>query len=451
MSSRPRFTVKVSAPASGGKGVSIDDFVSYMPTHSYVFMPTAELWRAASVNARLAPMPKHNASGTQQRDKNGKPLYMPASAWLDQNRPVEQITWSPGDPKIIHDRLISDGGWIDRKDVMLFNQYRPPCLKLGNAAAATPWIAHAYKVFGDDAEHTIRWLAHRVQRPQEKINHGLVLGGEQQGTGKDTLLEPVRPAVGPWNFKDISPDKFLGRFNGFAKAVVLRVNEARDRGESDRFKFYDHSKPYTAAPPATLHVDEKHLREYWVPNCLGFIITTNHRDSVFLLAEDRRHFVAWSNQRMKDYPEGYWERLWGWYEREGGYGHVAAYLAGLDLSAFDPKAPPPKTAAFWDIVNLNTAPEDHDLADVIDAMGSPDALTLKQLMAKATGAVTEWLLDGKNARMLKHRLSRCKYVAVRNPDREDGRWRINGMKETVYAKSSLSPQERERAARELQG
>jgi hypothetical protein len=30
---------------------------------------------------------------------------------------------------------------------------------------------------------------------------------------------------------------------------------------------------------------------------------------------------------------------------------VAAYLANLDLSAFDPKAPPPKTDAFWAIVD----------------------------------------------------------------------------------------------------
>ncbi len=66
----------------------------------------------------------------------------------------------------------------------------------------------------DDADHIIMWLAHRVQRPQEKINHALVLGGAQ-GIGKDTLLEPVKRAVGPWNFAEVSPQQMLGRFNGF--------------------------------------------------------------------------------------------------------------------------------------------------------------------------------------------------------------------------------------------
>ena len=87
----------------------------------------------------------------------------------------------------------------------------------------------------------MRWLAHRVQRPAEKINHALVLGGAQ-GIGKDTLLEPVKHAVGPWNFQEVSPTHLLGRFNGFVKSVILRVSEARDLGEIDRFSFYDHTK-----------------------------------------------------------------------------------------------------------------------------------------------------------------------------------------------------------------
>jgi hypothetical protein len=85
-----------------------------------------------------------------------------------------------------------------------------------------------------------------VQCPQEKINHGLVLGGAQ-GIGKDSLLDPVKHAVGPWNFAEVSPQHMLGRFNGFLKSVILRVNEARDLGDIDRFKFYDHIYPYARA------------------------------------------------------------------------------------------------------------------------------------------------------------------------------------------------------------
>jgi hypothetical protein len=51
---------------------------------------------------------------------------------------------------------------------------------------------------------------------------------------------------------------------------------------------------------------------------------------------------------------------------------VAAYLASLDISGFNPKAPPPKTPAFWAIV-ANRAPEDAELADVLDGLGNPNA------------------------------------------------------------------------------
>jgi hypothetical protein len=54
----------------------------------------------------------------------------------------------------------------------------------------------------------------------------------------------------------------------------------------------------------------------------------------------------------------------------GGIGHVAAYLAALDLAPFDAKAPPPKTAAFWAIVDAHRAPEDAELADVLDSIGT---------------------------------------------------------------------------------
>jgi hypothetical protein len=80
----------------------------------------------------------------------------------------------------------------------------------GDAAKAGPWLDHVRKVFGDNAEHVINWLAHRVQRPGEKINHALVLGGAQ-GIGKDTLPEPLKRAVGPWNFLEVSPQHALGR------------------------------------------------------------------------------------------------------------------------------------------------------------------------------------------------------------------------------------------------
>jgi hypothetical protein len=448
--SLPKFTAKVSTPAPEGSGVKLNDFVAYMPAHNYIFTPCREPWPASSVNARLERVPVLTKSGQPKRDKSGKPITMAPSTWLDKNQPVEQMTWCPGLPMRIKDRLVVLGGWIERKDVTCLNLYRPPRLVPGDAKKADPWVNHIRRIYSDDAGHIITWLAHRVQLPGQKINHGLVLGGAQ-GIGKDSVLAPVRYAVGAWNFFDVSPGHLLGRFNNFAKAVVLRVDEARDLGDIDRFKFYDHTKIYTASPPEVLRVDEKNLREHYVFNVLGFLITTNHKtDGIYLPADDRRHFVAWSDCTKEDFPKEYWNELWGWYHADG-FAHVAAYLTELDISAFDPKAPPPKTPAFWDIVNASTAPEDAELADVIDALGNPDALHLKLLVAAATGDIAEWLMNRKNRRAIPHRLERCGYVSVRNPEAEDGLWKIDGARQAIYAKSALTAEAQLKAARKLRG
>jgi hypothetical protein len=318
-------------------GVTVDDFHAYMPTHSYIFAPSREMWPSASVNSRIPPIHICNKKGEPVLEENGKPKTLSASAWLDRNKSVEQMTWSPGEAMLIPNRLIADGGWINRNGVTCFNLYRPPTICAGNAAYADKWTAHVKTVYPDDADHIIKWLAHRVQRPEAKINHALVLGGNQ-GIGKDTLIEPVKQAVGPWNFAEVSPQQMQGRFNGFLKSVILRVSEARDLGDVDRYQFYDHMKACTASPPDVLRIDEKHLREHSVFNCCGVIITSNHKsDGIYLPADDRRHFVAWSDLTKEDFTPDYWNDLWGWYSREGN-SHVAAYLRDLNITKFDPKA-----------------------------------------------------------------------------------------------------------------
>jgi hypothetical protein len=351
---------------------------------------------------------------------------------------------------IISDKLMLEGGWIEKRGVTCFNLYHPPTVVPGDPAKAQQWLDHVRYVYPAEADHLLDWLAHRVQRPNEKINHALVLGGAQ-GIGKDTILEPVKHAVGCWNFHEVSPQQIVGRFNGFLKSVILRVSEARDLGDSDRFAFYDHMKAYTAAPPDVLRVDEKHSPEYSIANCCGIIMTTNHKTTgIYLPADDRRHFVAWSDRTKEDarFEGNYWNKLWGYYD-EGGFQHVAAHLQQRDIHAFNPKAPPPKTEAFWSIVDANRAPEDAELADLLERIGSPRAVSLGHIIELAEGSFGDWIRDRRNRRVIPHRLEECGYVPARNPDASDGLWKIAGRRQAVYARAELDLRDRISAARSL--
>ena len=123
--------------------------------------------------------------------------------------------------------------------------------------------------------------------------------------------------------------------------------------------------------------------------------------------------------------------------------------ATLDLSAFDPKAPPPKTNAFWDIVGANRSHEDAEIADVIDDLGNPSAITIDRIAGAADNELAGWIRDRKNRRQIPHRLEQCEYVPVRNDAAKDGLWKLNGRRQAVYAKRFLVPRDRLRAAQEL--
>jgi hypothetical protein len=199
-----------------------------------------------------------------------------------------------------------------------------------------------------------------------------------------------------------------------------------------------------------------------VPNVAGVICTTNHRfDGVYLPADDRRNYVAWSESRKEDFADGFWPILWHWYGA-GGLADVVAYLTEYDLSQFDPKAPPKKTEAFWKVVGVGAAPENAEFADVLDTLGAregakdaddnpcgPTVVTLVMVRAATSGSLFEWLDDRKNRRVIPHRFEACGYTLVRNPDAADGLWKIGGKRQAVYGRQGVALDELIRATRKL--
>jgi hypothetical protein len=427
----------------------LEDFVSYAPSRMCIYLPCKAPWPNASVDERISPQPLLDPSGNPVLNSKGKVVMIQASVWLAKHRSVESLTWDPGEPEFVRNKLAVDTGWVPKAGATTLNNYRPPILDLGDPAKATRWVEHWHAIYPDDADHIIAWLASRVQFPGVKINHALVLGGAVK-IGKDTLLMPVIAAVAPWNFSDITLTGLIGKNNAFYRAVIVRLAEARDMGELgriDRYGLYDHMKTYLASPPEPIRINEKYLREYYIFNRFGMVITTNHRDALYLPAEDRRHYVAFSERKTEDFTAQFWKDFWNWYQNEDGIKHVVAYLHQYDLSGFDPKASPPKTPAFWYMVGADRGEAHGELIDAIEALGFPPALTIGQLAEKAPGL--DWLLDRKMRRATRKRIEEGGYVAVENPDADSGLWTIKGRRQMIYARSDWDRQRRLDAARNL--
>jgi Primase C terminal 2 (PriCT-2) len=82
-----------------------DDFYAYLPQHQYVYIPTRELWPAATIDSVLGRK---------------------ASVRLDRSRPLHQMTGHPGMEMVIRDHVVLGGALLPTKDAHTFNLYLPP-------------------------------------------------------------------------------------------------------------------------------------------------------------------------------------------------------------------------------------------------------------------------------------------------------------------------------------
>ena len=141
-----------------------------------------QIWPASSVNARLPDVGKHQGKHLARPEPRRRADDLGAGrADRDQGSPDRRWRLDPAT------RAAACSTCTARR-----SSRRSPatptagCTTSRSSTATTP-------------THIVRWCAHRVQRPHEKINHALVLGGKQ-GIGKDTLLEPVKHAIGAVEF-----------------------------------------------------------------------------------------------------------------------------------------------------------------------------------------------------------------------------------------------------------
>jgi Family of unknown function (DUF5906) len=452
-----KYTLLTDEEAAAGRDLKIDNFRFYMKKdNAVIHTPSGAIWPGANLD-RVLPWIEIG------KDEDGEPKMMRPTTWLAKNSRVNDMTWSPADPKIINDALFEEAGRKTEVGARVFNRYSPPGLAAdGDPAKAGPWIDHARRIYPDDAEHIFDCLAHRVQRPGEKLNHALVLGGKQ-GVGKDSLLEPAKRAVGSWNCQSVTPEDIVAPFTGWQKSVLLIINEARDQSnEHDRYRFADHMKNIICAPPDMLRVNEKNIPQYYIPN-VCFVVYTNHKhDALYVTEDDRRHYFTWSEARKEDFEPDYFVNLWSFFENENGYAHVAAFLAKRDISKFNPKAPPALTDAFHYALATSRPTELGEFADELEAMGDPPAITIRSVLAQAIekegrdfsgnpkpGTFAHWLSDRKNRRAIPHRMETCGYAEVKYKGRKDGLWKIGGKAQAVYVSENLSKEARQLAAERL--
>jgi hypothetical protein len=357
---------------------------------------------------------------------------------IETNQFVEASTWWPGEGEIIHNKFIDGAGVRDLPGTRLYNTYLPPVKPHLKVYDASVFVNHVMKLFPEPMVHNyiLDYFAHTIQHPEVKINTCIVIAGSPK-VGKDSCLEPFKHAVGKWNCHEIDPDELMNsQYRPWLQSVVLTINEVRSQKEDFHAnKFHNILKPYVAAPPDALALNDKYRNMRYVQNKMRVIITTNEHLSMYLPPEDRRNFVAYS-PLPKDWhilegkPE-YFTEYWAWCDN-GGNEAVAQYLWDRDISNFDPKKESPKTDAWYEIVGSWHATVDcveKAMEHLVGGKAKPRVV----LGAELLGVVYEDEKDKdelmavmKSSRKLAHRMNNLGYQAIRCSTANEWLWTLEG-------------------------
>jgi Family of unknown function (DUF5906)/Primase C terminal 2 (PriCT-2) len=149
------------------------------------------------------------------------------------------------------------------------------------------------------------WLAHLVQRPEEKAGSAIVLKSAAKGTGKTMLNTILKRMLGVHASSVSKAEHVVGRFNGhLQRTLLLGVEEA----------FWAGSKPAEGViknliTEGEIKIEQKGVDAVDAPNFTRLIFTTNEHWAVPVGVDERRFLVLEVNNPNANKPE-YFDPIW---------------------------------------------------------------------------------------------------------------------------------------------
>lgn len=187
-------------------------------------------------------------------------------------------------------------------------------------------------------EYLLNYLAHALQRPEDKPGVMIVLMGGQ-GTGKGSFFRLIS-ALWPRTTLQVSAaEHVVGGFNAALERNYLVLMDeaffAGDKKSSDRLK--------SMITEPTITVEQKHQPRRTLASFHRFFAATNHNHFGQVDADDRRHVVLRVSDDRKGNPV-YWDGLYAALDDPAVIAALADFLTQRDISGFKVRTRP-QTAA----------------------------------------------------------------------------------------------------------
>jgi putative DNA primase/helicase len=179
------------------------------------------------------------------------------------------------------------------------------------------------------SKYLIQWLAHMVQKPDEKPSVAVLMKSEQ-GTGKGLFTRPLLEIFGQYGAHVNGHQNLTQRFNStVANKILIFGDEVdlKDKRVADKLKGLISER--------VIQLERKGIEPESMPNYSRFIFASNHTQVISAGLKERRYLVL--EPVLKDKP--YYDAIGSWIKK-GGSKYLYYYLQSIDISGFNPNKAP---------------------------------------------------------------------------------------------------------------
>jgi hypothetical protein len=202
----------------------------------------------------------------------------------------------------------------------VINCYLPPSIKPreGDRSKLEDFFEYLIPDEGD-RNHTMRWCATLIARPDLRMTYSLLLISQRQGVGKSTLGEKIiAPLVGLQNCSFPTPHTVIDTpyttWIAFKRlAVIAEIYDGHSA------KAYNKLKTYIT--DTYVRLEEKYEKGFDIRNYIHVIASSNSFRALKIDDNDRRWFIPGVTEELM--PFEYWQRFNAWLKEE----HTLATIA----------------------------------------------------------------------------------------------------------------------------
>lgn len=213
----------------------------------------------------------------------------------------------------------------------------------------------------------VRWLAHIIQFPNEKLPYSVITNGAQ-GTGKGFLFKLMQSVLGDNCSTSDKIETYLGKHSvGIQNKLFINFNECSSSATRNL-----EAGIKSLITEDTTFIQPKYEMEHEIRNIARVWVTGNYQNTIKIDATNgERRFVAYrATDKYTEYDEAFWGEMFDKIKRPGVIAAWYQYLNNLDISDYDFKKNRKECLSdtYYNIVAANTPIVCSFLEDYLDAL-----------------------------------------------------------------------------------